>query len=395
MGARLSGTSSVGSAVSSSMVPDVDATRDIGSGIKRWRKEYLSSNLAWGTAATDPMLRPGASKLSLRSGDDAGHLALWANDINTDGSILPVTDDSSDIGSEVLSFRTTRITGYHELKDSAAAPSTPSAGRRRVYARDASLKIKFSDGIERSFTMGAGGLWMPPEAPSTDNEEFESTTKPAAWSDAGTDGGAVDVYTAFATAGTKKQSFHTNLRRSWWMCQPSTDGGFYGLYRDYSFAASMFVWARVCCNTHAAAATTNNDRSVALMFLPAAANGVPGNDSAQIWLQETDAGVAQSQFTVLEAGVTVTNTVTEDQAVTNTHPYQPEYIGMQWIQSTATLHGWVGFPNGAWCWMGSRVYAGAALGEIALLGYNSENASPANSVFGADFIRIRSGSGLP
>lgn len=234
---------------------------------------------------------------------------------------------------------------------------------------------------------GGYALWMKPVSPTVDDVEFESTTMPSGWSDVGTDDGNIDVYSTLATASHKRQSFHTNCRPSWYMCQPTSNANFVGIMRSYTPPTNVLIWARLSMNSTASASIADNDRSAALALLPAAAAGVPGNDSIQMYINESDSNTFQAQVLVVEGGSTSLTAVTEDSAVTNSFPLQPEYIAIHKISTT--YHFWCGTTNGGWYWMGSRAYAGVAVDTLCLIGTNAAATNPAPKVWGCDFIRFQ------
>lgn len=225
-----------------------------------------------------------------------------------------------------------------------------------------------------------GGIWARPAISDPLDSEFDTgTVIPADWtvsSGALDNVNPIDPYAGFAATGTRWS--YNNSRLNWLMLQP--DNGSFVLTKDISsLPANYAVWVHGCFN-HRLSAAVNNDFTFGIALSGVAYDA---NNRVNLYLNESDAGTIQCEFSTVVGGVGTTINVTANISPTDHTPFE----GFVCQRIGTTTHAWVVTNNGSMTYLGSVVYA-AAVATCNIIAGNASSAAPGQMILGVDFVRF-------
>lgn len=237
-----------------------------------------------------------------------------------------------------------------------------------------------------------GALWLPPNTPHANDQEFDSGVAPAGWT-MWTDGAPFTVQpigstiTPFTSAGANPQVAY-NKRSSHVSIQLPYDGHIYYYLNDLgALPTNAFFWTCISTNRRSTAnALTGGDNRMSLSLLAKTAGAPTTADFVTLEFQHNNLapvlGSGQDfmyRFGGANGGVSVggSNTVQYTTAydVQSSLPLYP-YFGVQKLGTT--YHGLLADDHGNKAYLGSVVVAGA----LSYVGYRmQENTAPPTTFF--------------
>jgi hypothetical protein len=236
----------------------------------------------------------------------------------------------------------------------------------------------------RISTLSAANIWDKPVTPHAYDEEFESTSLPAAWSwSAAATQGTIDPYLALA-AGDVRYELHTDRRRSWMIVQAPGDGTQRILQRAITVPTDCFMWFRGNFCSRLAGSPANNDFTIGLTL-----GDVGFANVISIVLNESDAGAIQAEFS--KTGATIITTT--DKFTAQAEPQEFEAMGIQKIGTT--WHAWAFSSNGCGVYLGNTTFTSTVV-SASFRFTNSTTTTPGAMLMGVDFFRfVESATWLP
>jgi len=226
-------------------------------------------------------------------------------------------------------------------------------------------------------------LWIKPETPHAEDDEFESETL-SGWTESFTaSASAIDPYAKFAS-GDPRRVVHTKPYRSWYLIQPPADSTPYFLHKAVTIPTNAFFWFRVSAFDRTAA-TSNNDASFNFSIW-ASSGGVPDeNERIVLYANEVDGSDFRFQFDIVNGGVPNNITNGSDR---HQKGQTFEFFGIQKFGNT--FHAWALTNSGQRLYIGSGNYTGGAtLDRIGFRFTNTDSSSdPGNAIMGVDFFRM-------
>ena len=345
----------------------------------------------------------GLTKLSVAPASAASPIAVGDNDSRNSDSRTPTSHSHTEADISDLSHLDT--TAIHKATsgeiNALTVKALPVAGDVLMIEDSENFFIKKKTPLANLLGGGssAGGvesnLWSPPTVAHADDVEFDSAVQPTGWAWATSSGiaapaGVIDPYDAFTgAAGTVPRVDFHDQRKSWLMmqCPGNNDNHFF--FKPKTFPTNFFAWARLSFNSRNNLSPVNNDYGVGLAFCADDGAGVPdfSQDSVNIFLNETDGGIARARILVFEGGATALNAGTPDIWTTGMLGQHFEYVAIQKIG--AGIHFWVSGSNGSWVYVGFITYTGAVFAHVALVLVNASTSDPGTCISGADFIRFK------
>lgn len=238
-----------------------------------------------------------------------------------------------------------------------------------------------------------------PTSPNADDEEWLSTTPPAAFelynfSDSVviTPSGSIDPYSALTANDSAHLKTHTDFRPSHFGIQVSTEGSNKGYFytKSVTVPTNRLIWARMGFPGRftETSATAGN---FGLCFVSESAGHTTTSDNVLMYLD----GVTSST-----QGIKTSKTVATAFTLLNTGPNPLVGTGLVWEYMAihkigTTYHFWTFTDNGQKQYWGSTTHAGT-MPRIGFFIRDGNSASPGNSIFTADFLRcIDSATQLP
>ncbi len=244
----------------------------------------------------------------------------------------------------------------------------------------------------------AASLDDAPSSPHAYDDEFNvGSALNVKWSRRGNwnDATAIDPYASFSSPTGGRWS-HNGFRPSWLMVQPDTSSGTGNsaeIYQSVSLPSECFAWARMSFNIRYNAVVANDAR-VGLSF-HADSSGPDDNNRALIFLNLPGTNTVVCSAGRVQAGVSVTTTsknVGPQSLGVDSLCQGACYIGIQKLSTTYNF--FLGHPNGNWNILASQTLS-ATIAFMTLTFINASTASPGNMLVGCDFVRFKSGRGLP
>jgi len=207
------------------------------------------------------------------------------------------------------------------------------------------------------------------------------------FSDAGqsvvTSTGAPTVYADVSGGTDFKFVYNPADRPSWVVFQP--EGNETYMTKPITLATNTLLWARVATRTFDAAGV-NNDTGTALVLTADASGVAQHSDRIILRNMEVDTNDRVPEIAVVEGGgVVFSRELTGANMLSNDgYPYQ--YLAIHKISTT--YHFWIASSSGNWLWIGSHVYAGAALARWGIHSTAlATDDKPGTPLGQADFVR--------
>lgn len=238
---------------------------------------------------------------------------------------------------------------------------------------------------------GAGAsseLFAKPATPHADDDEFEGTID-GSWvfSDQSqnvvSSTGAPTVY-ADVSAGSQFKVIHDPTDRPSWVVTQAEVGQLY-MTKPITLATNTLLWTRLATRQYDGP-SVNNDSHMGLVVTADASGVASTSDRILFQILEADTNQRVPEIAVIEGGSNnfTTEMLGADMDENDWYPYQ--YLAVHKVGTT--YHFWIGSSSGNWLWVGSHVWAGAALARwgtitIAL----ATDDKPGTPVGLCDFIR--------
>ena len=274
----------------------------------------------------------------------------------------------------------------------AAAP--PSTGQV-LTATDATHATWQTPGAATSSNM----LSDIPSSPNADDEEWGSTTPPAAWelynhtdSVTITPSGSIDPYSALTANDTARLKTHTDWHKSFVSIQVSTEGSSknYTYSKAVTVPTNRLIWSRLAFSmrfTETSAVAGN----FGLGFFADASGHASLSDSVVFYFDGLTSSTQGLKAT--KTAATVFSTITTGPNVLGGTGIAWDYLGIHKVGTT--YHFWTFNDGGHKMYWGSTTHA-ATMARIGFFIRDGNSASPGNAIVGADFVRnIDSATQLP
>lgn len=227
--------------------------------------------------------------------------------------------------------------------------------------------------------------------PNNSDDEFDSTTLNSSWSFS-TAGAALtpaaSTITTYSDVGgtgaasNMRYALHSNGRRSWILFQGANSGANLFLTKSVSPPTDMLIWARCCFRVFNTAAV--GDENTIGVTLAANTAGYPDNaNKVALYLNESDTGVRQLEYTKTVAGTPTSVATTLDVDPNGAQAF--EYVALHKLGTT--YHAWACAAAGNWMWLGSTSFAATVAHMGIVFGGGTSNNKPGTLVNGVDFFR--------
>lgn len=236
---------------------------------------------------------------------------------------------------------------------------------------------------------GTGSPWLKevPSSPGTADDEFESTTLNAAWNfwddtsatNRTMTAGTVDPYTALTGATTAPiYDLHTNGRRSWMRIQVSDSNHTGWMYKSWTAATNVFVWARLRMVPRTVIAT----QGIITLELHKSASGHPdANNRCYVGLlRDSTSGGARVFGDVIDGGAGGSDSAGPSTTGNN----NPEYFGIHKVGSNITLYAG---QDGNWTALRPTKTSVTWTPAIIAIRLQSAETNKPYLTFGIDFVR--------
>jgi len=306
--------------------------------------------------------------------------------------VIKGTEDGLEFGSAVGGGLTDGYLSLPEISD----PATED-GYLYVYAKveDGYAELHCMDSYNLSTQLTSRGslftvssdLSAPPLVPHPYDDEFESTTLDASWTEDFDSYGAgsgypIDPYLSLSS-GYARRLIHTDREKSWYLIQTPGNNTDHRLYKACTVPTNMFVWMRSRFLQRSAAST---DAQISLS-LESSTDGVPDDYSKfRVYHKGYNSGYSLEVVTEVDDGGPTNSGMIHD-CTGEEQGY--DYIGISKRGTQYTA--WAFNDTGqSYCFWTATISPSTHLIDTIIIKFRSTSSAgtPGTGIFGVDFLRV-------